>query len=132
MKSDMTILLIEDSRLLRLAITKMLMKGGYAVTAVGDGEEGLRKAEQLSPSIILLDMMLPAMEGTTVLRRLKQNSVTQSIPVVVLSGLSQRNEEKLKAAGAAGYLEKSLLDFDGDGAALLNALAELRYGFKAT
>lgn len=127
----MTILLIEDSRLLRLAISRMLIKAGYAVIAVGDGEEGLRKAQESRPDAILLDMMLPTMEGIVVLRRLKQNPLTQAIPVLVLSGLSQKNEEKLKSEGAAAYFEKSLLDFEGEGTTFVNALGSLLYGLRA-
>ncbi len=65
------------------------------------------------------------MEGTAVLRQLKKNLVTKEIPVVVLSGLSQKNGQKLLADGAAGYFEKSMLDFDGDGTPLVAALKPL-------
>lgn len=109
----------------------MLIKAGYAVIAVGDGEEGLRKAQESRPDAILLDMMLPTMEGIVVLRRLKQNPLTQAIPVLVLSGLSQKNEEKLKSEGAAAYFEKSLLDFEGEGTTFVNALGSLLYGLRA-
>lgn len=121
----MTILVIEDSRLLRLAITRVLVKAGFSVTAVGDGREGLQRAEETFPDLILLDMMLPTLEGTTVLRQLKKNSLTKAIPVVVLSGLSQKNGRKLLADGASAYLEKSMLDFDGDGTPLIAALKPL-------
>ncbi|MFZ0734848.1 MAG: response regulator [Candidatus Sulfotelmatobacter sp.] len=121
----MKILVIEDSRLLRLALSRMLGKAGHEVIAAGDGQEGLRRAQQIHPDMILLDMMLPSLEGTGVLRLLKQGAVTKNIPVVVLSGLSQKNEQKLKESGAAGYIEKSILDLNGDGAPLLSALNEL-------
>jgi CheY-like chemotaxis protein len=121
----MTILVIEDSRLLRAAISRILAKAGYQVIAVGDGREGLSRAETICPDMILLDMMLPTMEGTAVLRQLKKNLVTREIPVVVLSGLSQKNGQKLLADGAAGYFEKSMLDFDGDGTPLVAALKPL-------
>jgi len=121
----MTILVIEDSRLLRSAISRILVKAGYQVTAVGDGREGLNCAEATRPDLILLDMMLPTMEGTAVLRELKTNLLTKQIPVVVLSGLSQKNDRRLLADGASGYIEKSALDFDGDGSTLLAALQPL-------
>jgi CheY-like chemotaxis protein len=121
----MTILLIEDSRLLRLAVTRILVKAGYHVISVGDGREGLQRAQDPCPDMILLDMMLPTLEGTSVLRQLKKNASTKAIPVVVLSGLSQKNGQKLLAEGAAGYLEKSKLDFDGDGTPLLSLLKSL-------
>jgi CheY-like chemotaxis protein len=126
----MKILLIEDSRLLRSAIERTLCKAGYEVAAVGDGQEGLCRAQEIHPDIILLDMMLPTMVGTGVLRQLKQDSATKSIPVIILSGLSQKNEAKLKKAGASAYFEKSLLNLDKDGSGLVKAvqkvLAELQ------
>jgi CheY-like chemotaxis protein len=70
-------------------------------------------------------MMLPALDGTTVLRELKQAAGTQAIPVMVLSGLSQRNEEKLKMAGAAAYIEKSNLKLEIDGRCLLQAVQDV-------
>jgi CheY-like chemotaxis protein len=118
----MTILVIEDSRFLRLALERMLVKAGYHVIAVGDGREGLLRARDNRPDIILLDMMLPTLEGTEVLRQLKQEPLTRLIPVIVLSGLSQKNEEKLKTAGAVAYFEKSLLNLDEDGSSLVQAV----------
>ncbi len=67
----MTILVIEDSRFLRLALDRILVKAGYHVIAVGDGREGLLRARDNRPDIILLDMLLPTLEGTEVLRQLK-------------------------------------------------------------
>jgi CheY-like chemotaxis protein len=118
----MTILVIEDSRFLRLALERILVKAGYEVIVVGDGKEGLRCAQDVLPAIILLDMMLPSMEGTAVLGKLKQDPLTKSIPVIVLSGLSQKNEKKLMTAGAAAYFEKSLLNLDKDGSGLVHAV----------
>ncbi|MGA2858385.1 MAG: response regulator [Candidatus Sulfotelmatobacter sp.] len=121
----MTILVIEDSRFLRSALEKILVKAGHPVIAVGNGQEGLRRAQETRPDVILLDMMLPAMEGTEVLRQLKQNPLTAPIPVIVLSSLSQRNETKLKMAGAAAYFEKSTLNLEEDGRVLVEAIEHL-------
>ena len=127
----MTILVIEDSRLLRLAIERILIKAGYSVIAVGDGEEGLCRARIVQPEVILLDMMLPFIEGTEVLRQLKKDPLTKAIPVIVLSGLSQRNEKKLMAAGAAAYLEKSLLDMEKEGSGLVDAVKNVSAAYSA-
>src|SRR5438270_4571850 len=108
----MNILVIEDSRFLSTGIERALSKTGHAVTGVADGEEGLRLARTARPDIILLDMMLPGMDGTGVLRKLKQDASTAHIPVVVLTGLSQKNEAKLKQEGAAAYIAKSALDLE--------------------
>jgi len=119
----MKILLIEDSRFLRAAIERSLVKAGHEVTSVGDGQEGLLAARRSFPALILLDMMLPGLEGTCVLKELKQDASTSHIPVVVLTGLSQKNETKLRKAGAAGYIEKSSLDLEKNPDAVIQAVA---------
>ena len=121
----MKILVIEDSRLLRVAMERSLLKAGYDVTSVGDGREGLNLAQSLHPDVILLDMMLPTLEGTGVLRQLKRDPSTKPIPVIVLSGLSQTNEKKLKLAGASAYFEKSKLDLDNNSASLIELVRTL-------
>src|SRR5579862_4830935 len=105
-----SILVVEDSKFLRVAIERMLLKSGYKVVTAGDGEEALRVGKSSAPDLILLDMMLPKLSGPEVLQALKKDPTTAKVPVVVLSGLSQKNEEKLKAGGAAAYIEESGLD----------------------
>jgi DNA-binding response OmpR family regulator len=118
----MKILLIDDDRLLRRTIERTLTKAGYNMICAGDGEEGLHLAAETNPDLILLDMMLPKLNGVGVLRMLKQNSYTKHIPVIVLSGLSQHNEAKLRKEGAAGYVEKSNEVFDNNFASLVSAI----------
>lgn len=108
----MKILLVEDSKFLRMSIERTLLNQGYAVVGAGDGEEALRLATQNLPDLILLDMMLPKMTGPDVLRALKLDPITAQIPVVVLSGLSQKNESKLLLQGAAAYFEKTEKAFE--------------------
>lgn len=107
-----SILLIEDSKLLRKATERVLLKAGYRVVTAGDGEEALRIAFAAAPDLILLDMLLPKLSGPEVLRALRRNPVTQKTPIIVLSGLSQANEKKLKEEGADAYFQKSNMDFD--------------------
>ncbi len=64
------------------------------------------------PDIILLDMLLPKISGPAVLKSLKNDPTTTHIPVIVLTSLSQKNEEKLLQEGAAAYFEKSTLELD--------------------
>jgi CheY-like chemotaxis protein len=118
----MNILLIEDGRFLRIAIERVLAKAGHLVTSVGDGREGLHAARTNPPALILLDMMLPGLDGTGVLKALKQDASTAEIPVIVVTALSQKNEEKLKTAGAAAYIEKSSLDLDQNADALIHTI----------
>ncbi len=106
------VLLVEDSKFLRMANERALSKAGFVVSTAADGEEALRIANDKLPDIILLDMMLPKLSGTEVLKALKGNPATMDIPVIVLTSLSKMNEDKLLGAGAVAYLEKSALDLD--------------------
>lgn len=103
------VLLVEDSKFLRIALERSLTKAGFTVSVAQDGEEGLRIACETVPDLILLDMLLPKLSGQQVLQALKGDPLTTGIPVIILSSLSQQNEEKLKQAGAAAYFEKSKL-----------------------
>jgi len=110
--SNPRVLLVEDSKFLRLTNERILTKAGYEVCIAADGEEALSVAQAKLPDVILLDMMLPKLSGPEVLRRLKANPATADIPVIVLTSLSQKNEEKLLQEGAAAYFEKSALELD--------------------
>jgi CheY-like chemotaxis protein len=118
------ILLVEDSKFLRLASERALAHAGYEVSSAGDGEEALRMASEKLPDLILLDMMLPKLGGPEVLRALKSDKATAGIPVVVLTGLSQKNAERLREDGASGFLEKSALGLDSGSEALLVAVRD--------
>lgn len=106
------VLLVDDSKFLRMANERVLVKAGYDVCTAADGEEALRVAEEKKPDLILLDMLLPKMSGPEVLHALKKNPATAAIPVIVLTSLSQKNEEKLRTEGADAYFEKSSLELD--------------------
>src|SRR6266496_3528196 len=110
--SHSKVLLVEDSKFLRIANERALARAGYEVSSAGDGEEALRVSHDKLKDIILLDMLLPKLSGPEVLKALKSNPVTMAIPVIVLTSLSQRNEEKLLHDGAAAYFEKQSLDLD--------------------
>ncbi|MGB7585621.1 MAG: response regulator [Terriglobales bacterium] len=119
----MKILLVDDSRFLRRAGELALGRAGYEVISAGDGEQALKVARDQIPKLILLDMMLPKLPGLEVLRALKQDVATKDIPVIVLTGLSERNKEKLLQEGAASYVEKSDKLLEKDGALLIQAVA---------
>ncbi|HKC00036.1 MAG TPA: response regulator [Terriglobales bacterium] len=110
--SNSKVLVVEDSKFLRLATERTLSKAGYLISTASDGEEALRVANDKLPDLILLDMMLPKISGPEVLKALKENPATMHIPVIVLTSLSQKNEEKLLSEGAAAYFEKSALALD--------------------
>ena len=104
-----TILLVEDSKFLRIATERALTRAGYQVLCAADGEEALAQAAAHIPQLIILDMLLPKLSGPEVLQRLKANPATANIPVLVLSSLSQKNAGKLIQDGASGFLEKGPL-----------------------
>jgi CheY-like chemotaxis protein len=118
----MRILIVDDSRIIQSGIRRALAKAGHEVTVASDGNEGLNAACHALPDLILLDMMLPGMSGTEVLSALKKDSTTKDIPVIVLTGLSQKNESKLLKAGATKYFEKSYHFLDHNFAALVEEI----------
>jgi two-component system cell cycle response regulator DivK len=121
----MTILLIEDNHLQRLAMARILGKAGHNVMLAEDGGAGLRMAREHLPDVIILDMMLPVLVGTCVLEALKSDQRMAQIPVIISTGLSQRNEAKLRGAGAAGFYEKSGLDLENGLVELLRVIAQV-------
>jgi len=110
MNTPARILLVEDDRILRRAGEVVLGKKGYEVVVAVDGEEALVKVREHKPDLILLDVMMPKLDGFEVLTRLKDDPATRDIPVIMLSNLSEASEIK-KAAdrGARAYLVKSSL-----------------------
>jgi len=115
-----SILLVDDSRFMRLANERALARAGYRVLTASDGEEALRMAYEMIPDLILLDMLLPKLGGPEVLHALRENHLTASVPVIVLSSLPQTNEAKLVKEGATAYFEKSKLELDKHADALLH------------
>ena len=101
------VLLVEDNKLTRMANERLLIKSGYNVVSAKDGEEALQMARQEHPDVVLLDMMLPKLSGPEVLSRLKASPETATVPVVVLTGLSQKKEPRLLEDGASAFVEKA-------------------------
>lgn len=121
----MKILLVDDSKFLRLATGRALTRAGYEMSFAGAGDEALLMAGEKLPDLILLDMMLPKMSGLEVLKALKKEPATEAIPVVVLTGLSQANAERLRRDGAFGFLTKADLALDQGAEPLLAALRKI-------
>ena len=121
----MKILLVEDSKLLRLATGRALARAGYEIAFAADGDEALLMANENRPGLILLDMMLPKMSGLEVLKALKKDPATAAIPVVMLTGLSQTNADRLRSDGAFAFLTKTDLALDQGAEPLLVALRKI-------
>jgi two-component system, OmpR family, alkaline phosphatase synthesis response regulator PhoP len=104
------VLLVEDDRFLRKAAEATLRKGGLTVLVAADGEEALNIVRADVPDLVLLDLIMPKIQGFEVLRRLKDDPATRHVPVIVLSNLGQDSDvQRAMTAGAAGYLIKSNL-----------------------
>jgi two-component system phosphate regulon response regulator PhoB len=103
----MRILVIEDERDLTQVLTYNLQKEGYETTVAHDGQEGLRKAQTLLPDLIILDLMLPALTGTEVLRELKAGERTREIPVIILTAKSEETDQVVGfSMGCDDYVTK--------------------------
>lgn len=108
------VLLIEDELFISDLYKHILSGAGISVSVAEDGEEGIQKSRDLGTSLILLDIMLPKLNGIEVLKKLKEDASTRTIPVVLLTNLGQ--EAVIKAAydlGAQGYLLKVRVSPEG-------------------
>jgi len=105
---EQRILLAEDDRFLRKSAGAMLRRQGFIVMATEDGEDALRLARTESPDLILLDVIMPKMQGFDVLRALKSDPHTSPIPVIILSNLGQESDSvAAREMGALDYWVKS-------------------------
>lgn len=102
------ILIVEDDSLLIRMYQKIFESEGYQVELAINGEEGLDKARVSIPTLILLDVMMPKMNGLQVLKQLKAEANTKDIPVVMLTNLDgERDAEQALSEGAVKYIIKS-------------------------
>lgn len=102
------ILIVEDDPLMSRMYEKIFMFEKYDVELAHDGEEALTKARTVGPTLIMLDVMMPKMNGLQVLEKLKADPATKGIPVVMLTNLAgQQDAETALSKGAIKYLIKS-------------------------
>lgn len=107
MDQSKKVLLIEDEVFISDLYKRILNDAGIMVEEAFDGEQGLQKAKEEGVGVILLDIMLPGLNGIEVLRRLKSDAATSQIPVVLLTNLGQPSVVKMAFdLGAQGYLLK--------------------------
>ena len=103
-----TILFIEDESALQKTFGEVLKQEGYQMISALDGESGLRLAKSQKPDLILLDLILPRVNGFEVLKRLKGDKETKDIPVIVLTNLDGVEDvDKVIELGATTYLVKA-------------------------
>jgi DNA-binding response OmpR family regulator len=93
---------------LRELIVRKLSDDGFVTVEAVDGEEGIKKVKEEKPDLILLDLILPSIDGFEVLSQIKKDENLKSIPVIILSNLGQKEEvEKGLKMGAVDYLIKA-------------------------
>ncbi|MFC1662813.1 response regulator transcription factor [Patescibacteria group bacterium] len=103
-----TIVLVEDDSFLAGMYVAKLEMEKFRVHLAGDGNIGLKKIVEIKPDIILLDIVLPKMDGFAVLEKIKKEKDLKNIPVILLTNLGQRDDvEKGLALGASDYLIKA-------------------------
>ena len=102
------ILIVEDDKFLRELIVRKVINEGFDVSEAIGGEEGIKKIKEEKPDMVLLDLILPGIDGFEVLSRMKQDSSLSSIPVIILSNLGQKEDiDKGMKLGATDYLIKA-------------------------
>lgn len=102
------ILLIEDDKFLRELMVKKLLTMDYDVTSAVDGESGLSMIKEVKPDVVLLDLILPGINGFEVLEKAKQDPEIADIPVIILSNLGQKEDiERGQELGAADFMIKA-------------------------
>jgi CheY-like chemotaxis protein len=103
------VLVIDDDASVRRLLHTALEKQGFLVETAGDGESGLARAREHHPGLILLDLHMPGMDGTAVLRALKESETTAEIPVITMTGspgLKTTDRARVLALGASDFVLK--------------------------
>jgi DNA-binding response OmpR family regulator len=104
-----TVLVVEDNRNMRTALKLRLEHRAYSVQLAADGLDALRLAQSVPPDLILLDLMLPRMDGLVVLDHLKSDPRTSSVPIIVLTASGdEAHRRRSQELGVTGYFSKPL------------------------
>ncbi len=107
------ILIIEDDEFFRGLLVKRLAKEEFEVSVASDGKEAIEKTKKVKPDLILLDLVLPLVDGFEVLKKIKEDTSTSSIPIIILSNLDKKEDiERGLQLGAMDYMVKSQFTLD--------------------
>lgn len=102
-----TVLIIEDEKLIIVSTQMVLEAAGFRVESAINGEEGIAKARSVAPDLILLDIMMPGIDGWETLTRLKRDPATAGIPVVIFTAREHaRGHQRSAEMGAVDYFRK--------------------------
>ena len=112
MSTTARILVVDDNRSLVRVIEGVLQKNGFQVLTAFDGEEGLRQAKAEKPDLIILDIVMPRMDGYQVCRALQDDPNTSAIPVLMLTVKGQVDDPDLDEASVRSGIEERMAGFD--------------------
>ncbi len=111
--NEKKVIIVEDDRFLGDLLTEHLKKNGISVEYCPDAKVGLEKIHQAVPALLLLDLLLPDMNGFELLEKLKGENIVPALPVIILSNLGQKSEiERAMSLGARDFLIKAHFDLD--------------------
>jgi two-component system cell cycle response regulator DivK len=103
------VLVIEDNEQNRYLATFLLERSGYVVSAEADGVRGIEAARTIRPSVIVLDIQLPTMDGYAVARELRADASLRDVPIIAVTSYAMPGDrEAALAAGCTGYIEKPI------------------------
>ena len=112
-KNGKKVMMVEDDLFFIDLLGKKLRDGGYTLSFVNDGESAISLLDNNVPDIILLDILLPGIDGYEVAKKIKDNEKYKDIPIIFLTNFgSKENIEKGKALGVKEFLIKSTVTFD--------------------
>ncbi len=105
----LSILVVEDNDMNMQLVEYLLEEAGYHILKATSGEEALEIAERSSPSLVLMDIHLPGMDGFSVAREMKQRENTRSVPILALTAHAMRGDkDRFLEAGCDGYISKPI------------------------
>ena len=108
-----TILYVEDNEANRMIVRDLLKRTTYNLIEACDGEEGVAKALEVRPGLILMDVQLPKISGLEAIRRLRMEPVTAETPIIAITSFAlSGDDQKAKEVGATAYLSKPYSPFD--------------------
>jgi len=111
--SGKTILYVEDNEPNRMLVRDLLRRTTYNLIEAFDGEEGVAKALEVRPGLILMDVQLPKISGLEAIRRLRTEPVTAETPIIAITSFAlSGDDKKAKEVGATAYLSKPYSPFD--------------------
>ena len=102
------ILIVDDDSITLKMLEKILLSAGYWVAKATNGKEALYTADDFLPDLVILDIVMPVMDGTETIEQLKKNPRTKNIPVIFLSSLITKKDEMGKFVKSKSYLAKPI------------------------